>query len=88
MMSKTVARSAIGLAVISAIAAGGIASGTASAAPAPTCSGRIASVDVTDYSNRRIVETDYVSGCVRVVTYKAPSDFSSDDIEGVQVYWP
>jgi hypothetical protein len=49
---------------------------------------RIASVDVTDYSNRRIVETDYVSGCVRVVTYKAPSDFSSDDIEGVQVYWP
>lgn len=87
-MLRTVARSATGLAVISAIAAGGIAAGSASAASATTCSGRIASVDVTDYSSKRIVETDYVSGCVRVVTYKAPSDFSSDDIEGVQVYWP
>jgi hypothetical protein len=86
-MLKTVARSAAGLAVISAIAAGGIAAGTASAAPAPTCSGRIASVDVTDYWNKHVVEDDYVSGCVRVVTYVAPSDYGNDDIEGVDVYW-
>ena len=87
-MFKTVARSATGLDVISALAAGGIAAGSASAATAPTCSGRIASVDVTDYSDKRVVETDYVSGCMRVVTYVAPSDYGSDDIEGVQVYWP
>lgn len=87
-MFKTVARSATGLAVISAIAAGGFAATTASAAPAPTCSGRIASVDVTDYSDKRVVEYQYVSGCIRAVTYVAPSDYGSDDIEGVQVYWP
>jgi hypothetical protein len=87
-MFKTVTRSVTGLAVISAIAAGGIATGAASAAPAPTCTGRVASVDVTDYSDKRIEEFDYVSGCVRVVTYVAPSDWNSDDIEGVQVYWP
>jgi hypothetical protein len=87
-MFKTVARSVTGLAVISAIAAGGIAAGSASAAPAQTCGGRIASVDVTDYSDKRIVENDYVNGCIRVVTYVAPSDYNSDDIEGVQVYWP
>ena len=87
-MLKTVARLVTGLAVISATAAGGIAARAASAAPAPTCTGRLASVDVADYSDKRIEEFDYVNGCIRVVTYAAPSDWDSDDIEGVEVYWP
>jgi hypothetical protein len=91
---KTTARAVTGLVATFAIAAGAVAIAAgavavpaASAAPAPSCSGPIDYVDITDYPGKRIEAYYYVSGCTRVVTYVARKNGGQTvwSVEGVQV---